>query len=237
MLTLIASGSLGSSVVTAIVGTGDVKKELLLHEDMVCKRSVFFRKYLDEEWKEGQDRVINFPDDDPNVFELWAKSTYIGHVEQSKKEERSVQRWVVLGHGFVLAEKLQDTEGKNIIVKAIFNKAKSSLIPYGESPCPEVSQMISIVYDATPGPCLIRKLLVDIFVFYQVHLGEWGGSDEKAVDQVLENVPSQFPRDLSKALMVERTYGGREFTLDPYLEKVASEGNESCNGEHRLERV
>jgi hypothetical protein len=64
-------------VLTVVVGEGDGKREFVVHEELICESSDFFRGAMSGEWKEAGDRVVSLPDDDPDVFALYLQAIYV----------------------------------------------------------------------------------------------------------------------------------------------------------------
>lgn len=84
--------------------------------------------------------------------------------------------------------------------------------------------MVRIIYGATPGPCTIRRLLVDL-------LTKRSDYDERAVkssQEALGEMPHEFLEDLSTSLLGFRWPSGAEWGwrqeirigLNDYLEKT-----------------
>lgn len=68
---------LGGKAITAVVGQGDNKRDFIVHEELICESSEFFRKALAGNWKETQDRIVKLPEDDPDMFALYLQAVYV----------------------------------------------------------------------------------------------------------------------------------------------------------------
>jgi hypothetical protein len=47
-----------------------------VHENMLVRRSAFFRKALSGEWKESKDRTVELPENDPSTVALYCQAVY-----------------------------------------------------------------------------------------------------------------------------------------------------------------
>ncbi len=74
-LQLNKSHSLKSNCITVKVGSGDKAYVFGVHENLICEPSSFFRAALNGTWKELVDQIVDLPDDDPEVFELYINRT------------------------------------------------------------------------------------------------------------------------------------------------------------------
>jgi hypothetical protein len=66
------------SVITVLVGEGEAQKSFIVHKELICTRSEFFRVSMKEVWNQGKEGVIPLPEDDPQVFALYVQSLYVG---------------------------------------------------------------------------------------------------------------------------------------------------------------
>lgn len=62
------------------MGTGETVKSFVLHRNVACARSEFFRACLGGDWKESVDARVELPEDDPDVFQLYTQSLYVSPV-------------------------------------------------------------------------------------------------------------------------------------------------------------
>lgn len=65
------------STITVLVGEGEAQESFIVHKELICARSEFFRVSMKEVWKEGKEGVIPLPEDDPQVFALYVQSLYV----------------------------------------------------------------------------------------------------------------------------------------------------------------
>lgn len=64
--------------VTLIVGSG--KEELLVHANYVARKSPFFKTALKREWREGQTRATELPEDDYETLTDYLHFIYSGNL-------------------------------------------------------------------------------------------------------------------------------------------------------------
>jgi hypothetical protein len=67
------------------VGSDSGIKEFSVHEDLICPRSHFFEKALNGAWKESEERKVDLPEDEPEVFALYLKLRYVSTVHISNR--------------------------------------------------------------------------------------------------------------------------------------------------------
>lgn len=62
-------------IVTVLVGPVEV--EWKLHSNLLASRSDFFKSAFNENWKEGQEKTLRLPEDDPRAFELFVGASQL----------------------------------------------------------------------------------------------------------------------------------------------------------------
>jgi len=60
-----------------LVGPESSVKEFSVHEDLICPRSMFFKKAMSGTWKESEERKVELPEDELEVFALYLKLIYV----------------------------------------------------------------------------------------------------------------------------------------------------------------
>lgn len=58
----------------------DNGRSFRLHEALVSARSDFFAAALTGQWKEAKDKIIDLPEDDPDIFALYPQLLYTGKI-------------------------------------------------------------------------------------------------------------------------------------------------------------
>jgi hypothetical protein len=65
------------SAITVLVGEGEAQESFIIHKELICSRSEFFRVSMKEVWNEGKEGVIPLPKDDPQVFAFYIQTLYV----------------------------------------------------------------------------------------------------------------------------------------------------------------
>jgi hypothetical protein len=203
-----------------VVGQGNNKCEFGIHEALLTARSKFFAKAMGKGWKEAEEKVVKLPDDEQEIFALYASLVYSGTVPAfDETPERIIHEndgqtdcrypdicqleYESLVGLYVFAEKLQDVKAKNAAVDALIAKVthESKVIFNTEydGPCMPSLAAIETMYAKTPHHCPGRQVLIDCFVWYgKDQTMEYAGLLAGALP------PWQFLIDLSSNLMSMR---------------------------------
>ncbi|KAF2209495.1 hypothetical protein CERZMDRAFT_5765, partial [Cercospora zeae-maydis SCOH1-5] len=104
-----------NNVVTITVGTGANSEDFVVHDFLLKQSSSFFQAALKEEWKEGQEKIVNLPEDHSEAFALYVEWLFSGKIASgSDKPEGRLssseitREHLVLANLYVLGEKLLD---------------------------------------------------------------------------------------------------------------------------------
>lgn len=142
-------------------------RSFTVHSDHLTSRSLFFKKALSGNWSEAQQRIIELPEDESDIFELYLQCVY-GHemsVEPAPvpKDYKGVEEQIEIAKLYVLAEKLQDVRAKNTALKAFMKStwAERKTAQWFH-PDPAV---VHIIYDGTMPGSPMRRLLVDLHAY------------------------------------------------------------------------
>lgn len=118
---------------------------------------------MKEEWKEGREREVPLPDDDPRVVDLYTQWLYCGKVlshDPTLKSEQHSGELDLLIDAFVFGEKIQDELFRDTIIDALImytntpDKQGTSWFPTGG--------MVRRAYEGTPAGSPLRRLLVNL---------------------------------------------------------------------------
>lgn len=60
-----------NNVVTVTVGAGEDSEVFLVHDFLLKQTSKFFQTALKEDWKEGQEKKVDLPEDKPEAFGIY----------------------------------------------------------------------------------------------------------------------------------------------------------------------
>ena len=174
------------------VFVGEEKRKFVLHEELLCKHSLFFAAAAKKEWNEGQDRTVALADDNSEIFDLYVQWLYLSKIlsrkpttnEDTKKGDRELE---ILVDAFIFGEKIQDGPFKDAII--------DSMIMYTATPDRSgarwfpTKSTVDRAYEETPVGSPLRRLLVDFHVWHGS--GRW-----------VEGTKSvEFLNDLAKDLL------------------------------------
>lgn len=211
------SSYLAGAIVKVIVGEDDTSASFFLHEDLVTSRSCFFRKALKTygedgslQWREGEERIVKLPEDEPRVFASYVQLLYLGKLPIHKaltdietKDSNELkkllvinveQEYMLLARLYVFCEKVQDTKSKAAVISA-FVEASCKSRANGLRHYPHTAA-ISCIYKGTPELDPLRDVLVDFWIFH-AHSG-WTGPEK------VDDYPHEFTYEVMKGLIKER---------------------------------
>jgi hypothetical protein len=178
-------------VIQVTVGEGDKLQTFHVHEDLLTARSPFFKKALSGNWKEAQDRLVKLPEDDPVTFQRYVHLLYtdalVIEAEEVSEPSKSTE-YPHLGLLYVLAEKLQDIDAKNVVLEATLlasRREHADGIRYFPG-----NDMICLIYAGTGPGSPMRNLLVNFYA-YQGE-GEW-----------LKREGEEWPSDITRELAIQ----------------------------------
>lgn len=139
---------------------GDAKNEFHIHQNLLCGASTFFDAAFTSKFKEGSEKKMTLPEDDPEVFEAFVQWLYHQHYEilasdLSHEPGRYLTQTMQL---FILADKYGVTHLKNAIIDALVRNAQSKGKPPSRS-------AIHQIYEFTPPSSGIRVLLADWYAW------------------------------------------------------------------------
>lgn len=120
---------------------------------------------MKKEWREGQTRSVELPDDDPTVFRVWLNWIYRRHVavgpntgETMDDHYTNQQVWSQVIASYVLGDKLLDVDFKDAVVDTMaalmMQRDKN-----GMCHLPNPRERIQLFQSTMPG-CMARKLLI-----------------------------------------------------------------------------
>lgn len=182
-------------LVTLLIG--EEKEKLLAHGHRLTKTSEFFNAALKKEWKEGQTRIVELPEEDVKYTTFYLDYIYDGVLPgQSLKEgDVGVDLWFELTFLYAFGERVCDTAIRNAIIKELIRviprKDHDGLYRY---PCWEFA---SVAYAVTKPGSPLRRYMVDVIV---THGGlEWFTETDLAnCQELLIDVVKEFTRRATK---------------------------------------
>ena len=139
------------ATVTLIVGESQTVFQL--HEKELFEVSTFFEAAFNSKFKESSERTMTLPEDDVETFEEFAEWLYRRSYAISPASLPG-PRFMALLKLFVLADKYQVTDLKNIVTEKMFASAKN------RETVPSTGE-IAYAYAHTVQSSGIRRLLAD----------------------------------------------------------------------------
>ena len=76
----------GNECITVVVGAESNQSDFLMHKDLVCASSKFFRRALAPPFIEHETGIINLPDESPEVFRAFSDWLYSGDPGKSAED-------------------------------------------------------------------------------------------------------------------------------------------------------
>lgn len=187
-----------------------------VHADFICKRSIFFRRSLSAQGGDVDNKLLCLPNEDPDIFKAYLALLYSGDAFVKLKEkdfrpsrDEDVHAMCQL---YILAEKLEDTVSKNMIVELMIPEAQFLVAQLAVG-----DETISLVYKRTSKSCPFRRLILHAHVDCSLSLHEYP-------------YPSEFLFDLAKLLMGEVAYVETDWlgsASDYYCEDSECEDSEA----------
>ncbi|KAF2444471.1 hypothetical protein P171DRAFT_334923, partial [Karstenula rhodostoma CBS 690.94] len=159
-----------ASMVTVRVGAD--QQTFAAHASFLCTRSDFFRTALSgERWQEAKSRIVNLPDDNPKIFEMYLGHVYTRKIDTARTElddpyamDAAVykatmqEEYADLFQLYVLGEKLLDNSVKDAAISAVFKRAEGR---YNGCRCSPSTKHLALVYEGTPAGSPCRRILID----------------------------------------------------------------------------
>ncbi|KAF2768003.1 hypothetical protein EJ03DRAFT_253755, partial [Teratosphaeria nubilosa] len=133
-----------------------------VHEQLLIAHSAFFEAALHRDWKEGQQRVISLPLDEPEAFHIYVRYMYTGslHLDDIQANELNM----MLCQLYCLGERLLDSTFQDTVLDALVTASRVRDPATGRRSVPLKSDKVNLIYDGTPLGSPMRKLLVDMAV-------------------------------------------------------------------------
>lgn len=176
---------------------GGHQQSFAVHEGLLKGRSEFFTNALKSEcFKEGIERMIPMPEDEPDIFAVYLQLLYrpdLMSVNNKLVGEELEHEYTCLAKTYVLADKLIDATTKYRVFSALKVLTEIPSIPFISLPA------VRIIYDGTPCNDSARALVVEWFVHHGE--GAW-------FDCLKDDEHGDFFRDLAFAFGTRRALPG-----------------------------
>ena len=207
------------------VGAGTDFRTFVVHGTCLTSRSLFFKKALSRDWREGEERLVKLPEDKSDTFELYLQCVY--GLDMSVEPDPIPEDYsghserLELAKLYVFAEEVQDVRAQDTALKAFLN-CVWKLQPDGKW-CPPDGKTTRVLYHGTVPGSPMRKLLVDINAYVIGHSDHFKG-------RLSDAWPREFFIELSSELTSARladSFKGRHLrygdSADDYLEAEEEE--------------
>ncbi|KAL6709520.1 hypothetical protein ACN47E_001455 [Coniothyrium glycines] len=170
-----------ANYITVIVGKEPRDQQrFILNESIICARSEFFRRAMNGNWIEKDERIIKMPEDDAITFSNYVNLIYMGRLPTMPLEERHTSLTIAaefkaLAELYVLAERLCDHVTKNTVVDLFMAVLEQKTLDQ-QTYAPPI-KAITTLYAGTSRGSLGRRLLADMWTaippeFRLEHQGE-----------------------------------------------------------------
>jgi hypothetical protein len=146
-------------VIIFVVGTY-APERYSIHERLISHRSEFVRLALRGEWKEAQERTVQLPEDDTEVFSVYQQWLYSGliHTSCDTSFSGTDNEYETLVKAYILGEKFMDTDFKDAIMDAIVDKLRS-LRRFD-------TRLTTLVFSNTPSTSPLRRFWMDAYYYF-----------------------------------------------------------------------
>jgi hypothetical protein len=178
--------------------------DFIVPSTLIASRSEFFKNTLKQCWRQDDTQAINVYDYDPDVFALYLHILY-GEPPHLEYGDRNYATFCQI---YVLAEFVQDTRTKEVIMEYLWNELFEGDYTKRSPKTPPDANALHILYSSTTTDCPARRLIVDVFasVDYSRIIGNG------------DAWPEEFLRELTLALYKHVNFkGGRWSNTDNML--------------------
>ena len=140
---------------TVTINVGPNSQPFKIHRPLICNASAFFTTAFTSKFKEGLDLSLSLPDDDSEIFEIFAQWLYTKQYHYKFiKDNASSRAMAQPVNLYIFADRYEIPVLKQRLIGMFFAAAKAS----EEEPPPA---MIEHVYVNTSKSDKLRMLLVD----------------------------------------------------------------------------
>ena len=147
---------LQQSVVTVKVGSEAAQVAFVVHAELLKYYSPFFKAATTGNWDEARTGIINLPNDDPEVFEIFENWLYGQRLDLEEDQAKSTPFILKL---WVFGDKVQVPEFQNAVMEALKTRSTGSDPPLTPSD-------IRFVYESTTDESPLRRLIVDMAIWH-----------------------------------------------------------------------
>lgn len=159
-------------MVTIIVGSS--QREYLLHKDLLCSKSAYFRGAFENRFKEGREGVLTLPHDDTKAFEIMIGWIYGGNVPAAI-DEPGLQTLLYL---YVMAD--------CYLLKLVMNDTMDRIRDYYGDDARVLGKHVAFVRDHCAAGSPLRRLLTQLVAYEICSDGSFQGEQQSGIDDVID---------------------------------------------------
>ncbi|USW55611.1 Putative BTB/POZ domain-containing protein [Septoria linicola] len=191
------------ALITITVGRGGDAEKFYAHESLLKERSGFFQAALNQQWKEGRERKVDLPEDQPAHVATYIEWLFSGKIASQMVKPAAeltgtdiADEHSFLAHLYVLGEKLIDDKFCDDVMKAM---AQLCAVSVGEDLYYPGDLAVDTIYKGTTGESPVRKFLVHIFKtrgkqsWIDLNEADWTGPVQFLLDIVRAQLPEDSP--------------------------------------------
>jgi hypothetical protein len=178
---------------------GSVERSFIVHADVICVKSKFFRAACSERWKEGQEKLVHLPEVDPEIFQRYVDWAYCDTLVADDDISDAVHMSVKL---YLLGDLLDDVRLRNKTMKALYRNVHIDLLAPGPGG-------MRLIWEKTPPGSLLRNFAVNAVTtrmnpgIFEKHIEEWpAGLVQQAAAKLKHQVTTTKP-DVAGAKLAE----------------------------------
>jgi BTB/POZ domain len=190
---------------------GPARASFVVHKNLVCSISPFFRGACNSLFKEGLNSEICLPEQDPEAFDIFLEWVYTRRIRFSPhppNEDSAAESnawWILVTEMYLLAHYLQVTSFGNEVIDLIGRSITRKEVLRNPQ-----SDAIHLVYNSTVDRCGLRNLFVALNV-WRPHLQCW--TVVNGWKDYLEGCPAEFSQDLVVSLIRKN----HQLDQDPFV--------------------
>ena len=179
----------------------DCQEEFMVHTELLCHYSPFFKAAISGNWTEAKTGVVNLPNDEPRIFEIFQSYIYAGSLDLLPEQVSDASLLVAL---WVFADKMQFPGLQNAAIEALRHQACNP-------PSHFRLKDLQYAFDNTTEASPLRKFITDLYVWdaaIDVSISTWLEEryPKAFIVGVVEGYCRQFLRPGLKTLAGKRPY-------------------------------
>lgn len=175
------------------VGPAASSQDFHIHEARLVQSSPFFEAAFDKLHQEDESDILELPEDDPIIFQLYAHFVYnpssIAELELDSSTKNSLyDTYIDLLQAYIFGEKIQNSDFQNEVMNRILQCMRDMHKQRSPSSSEQIVRpLIELLYPSLPPDSIGRGFAVETFIVL------WSHSDKLQF----------FVPDLSRELLTE----------------------------------